>query len=200
MKKVILAIIAVMIFLTFAACSAKSSGNSESSGKNGTESIREGESVKGSESIKENESLEDREVTITFVQEGEANITKTIKAGGALSAAEIPTPAQKRGYNVSWNVTDFSSMKSDLTVIAVATAKKYAIVFKDKNGTELNSPIDVMFDSPYSLPEADLDEYRFLGWSYKDEKIENSGIWSIDGETRIEIVAIWGDPNWTDNF
>lgn len=194
MKKVILAIIAVMIFLTFAACSAKPSGNSESSGKNGTESIRE------SESIKENESFEDREVTITFVQEGEANITKTIKSGGALSAAEIPTPVQKKGYNVSWNVTDFSSIKNDLTVTAVATAKKYAIVFKDKNGTELNSPIDVMFDSPYSLPEADLDEYRFLGWSYKDEKIENSGIWSIDGETRIEIVAIWGDPNWTDNF
>ena len=58
-------------------------------------------------------------VDITFVQSGQEDVVVTIKKGESLE--DIPDPAQKTGYTVVWDVTDFSNIDEDLTVNAVET-------------------------------------------------------------------------------
>ena len=58
-------------------------------------------------------------VSVTFVQEGEENIVKTVEFGGTLT--DIPTPATRDGFIVAWNRTDFSGLTEDITVYATLT-------------------------------------------------------------------------------
>ena len=65
--------------------------------------------------------------TITFVQEGQENVIRTAKKGTALT--DIPTPVAVTGYDVVWDVTDFSDIQSNMTVTAVKTAKTFTIYY-----------------------------------------------------------------------
>ena len=66
-------------------------------------------------------------VTITFVQEGRENIVRTVRSGESLK--DIPQPAEREGYEVGWNITDFSSISEDMRVVAVFTPKKFIITY-----------------------------------------------------------------------
>ena len=65
--------------------------------------------------------------TVTFIADGKTVAQKTVRSGEALT--DIPEIPTKDGYTETtpyWDVNDFSSIKSDLTVNAVYTADSTA--------------------------------------------------------------------------
>lgn len=69
--------------------------------------------------------------TVVFKADGSVVAEKTVGYGNALS--DIPAVPAKEGYNQTdpvWDVTDFSSIKSNLTVNAVYTKNVYTVTFK----------------------------------------------------------------------
>ena len=68
-------------------------------------------------------------VTVTFKQEGEVDIVKTVNFGESLDAEEIPTPKQIEGFEVVWDVTDFSNITEDLIVNAVVSPLYLTVTF-----------------------------------------------------------------------
>lgn len=70
--------------------------------------------------------------TITFRQEGQEDVKKSIIVGEKLSKSEIPTPALVDGYYVEWEIQDFSNITTDTVVNAKIT---FTITFK--NGEEI---------------------------------------------------------------
>ena len=67
------------------------------------------------------------QITVKFTQEGQATVERTIAVGESLT--DIPTPVQKEGYTVVWDVKDFSSLTSSITVKAIATPNTYTITY-----------------------------------------------------------------------
>ena len=65
--------------------------------------------------------------TVTFRQDGQKDVTRSVKAGEALT--DIPTPVEKDGYTTIWDKTEFSSVSEDMLVLAIATANEYTISF-----------------------------------------------------------------------
>ncbi|MBQ8322965.1 MAG: InlB B-repeat-containing protein [Clostridia bacterium] len=112
----------------------------------------------------------DTSYTITFIQEGHAEIVKTVKSGESL--ADIPLPQEKEGYDVAWDRENFDNVTSDLQVTAVLTPKNYTITYTyDElliNGgytvvLEKQSQT-VSFNSEYALATASCEGLSFLGW------------------------------------
>ena len=68
-----------------------------------------------------------KEYKVTFIQEGFANVVKTVKHGATLT--DIPTPKSVEGYNVVWEDVNLSNITSNITVYAIATLKKYTVTF-----------------------------------------------------------------------
>ena len=50
-------------------------------------------------------------IKVSFVQDGQTTIVKTIDKGQTLT--DIPAPVQKTGYTVSWEVADFSNLQKE---------------------------------------------------------------------------------------
>ena len=71
-----------------------------------------------------------KKYTVTFKQEGFADIVKTVKHGQALT--DIPAPQSVEGYNVAWESVDLSNIKGNMTVNAVKTIKEYTVTFKQE--------------------------------------------------------------------
>ena len=79
--------------------------------------------------------LSNQKVTITFVQEGQENIVYTINKGETL--INVPDPVEVVGYEVVWNVENFTNIQKDMTVGITKTPKTYVITFTEtlsKNG------------------------------------------------------------------
>ncbi len=125
--------------------------------------------------------------TVTFVQEGQEDIVRTVKQGEALT--DIPTPQTKKGYTVAWNQSDFSEIASNVTVLAVATANEYEITFDTLDATLSENARKVTFDGEYTLPTLTKKGYEFGGWKNGDTLVATSGAWSIDSD--VELTAVW---------
>ena len=127
---------------------------------------------------------------VTFEQEGEADIVKTVKEGESLT--DIPTPKGKTGYDVVWSVTDFTNITKDITVKAIATAKTYTITY-DVNGgdTMTSSTQTVTFDKNETLVTPTRENYNFAGWHLgtEDGNAVESGVWTIAED--VTLVASW---------
>ncbi len=126
--------------------------------------------------------------TITFVQEGKDDVVRTAKKGTALT--DIPNPAPVEGYDVSWSVTDFSNIQSDMTVTAVATAKTFIITYvisdiASENGVVLATTTQtVTYGEAYEL--IDLPTYTVAGveyvlstWLYDGVEFDDGTSWEI---------------------
>ncbi len=139
---------------------------------------------------------------ITFVQEGEEDILFTVKVGEAFT--QIPTPIEKAGYDVTWSVTDFSSITGNMTVRAVATPKTYKI-FYDLGDLQGNAEIQateqsVQFQQEYTLftPTDRSETYRFLGWKIKDTDTSfTDGVYTRIAD--VTLVAQWKRV-WSGDF
>ena len=126
--------------------------------------------------------------TVTFVQ-GAQSQSVVVKKGESVAAADVPALVEIAGYDVAWNINDYSNIQSDMTVTAVYTAKTYTITYKaegfDIDGTTTN----VVYGDAYSLAVLEKDGYNFLGWSYAGSVYTSGNAWNIAGN--VELTASW---------
>ncbi len=125
---------------------------------------------------------------IIFQQEGYDDIKKEVIIGNELK--DIPAPAEKEGYTIVWDTTDFSKIEGNMTVKAVATANKYTVKY-DANGGAAGKESDTfVFDAEYMLAEAKCIGYKFLGWEINGELVDMKGdAWKIAKD--VTAVAKW---------
>ncbi len=131
--------------------------------------------------------------TITFRQDGQKDVTRSVKAGETL--LNIPTPVQKDGYTTVWDKTEFTSLSKDVLVLAVATANEYTISFDltSKWGEVQFSDDEkkVTFDDAYALESPSLYGFFFTGWEIKDEgtPFDGEGFYTI--ADNVTLVPTW---------
>lgn len=132
---------------------------------------------------------------ITFVQDGQENIIKTAKKGTALT--DIPTPAPVVGHDVSWSVTDFSNIQSDITVTVNETPKTYTITYvlngvAQQNGVVLSdNPQTVTYGQAFTLLEkptytVDGVEYVLTAWLYNGQEFTD-GTWEFTQDITLTM-------------
>ena len=124
--------------------------------------------------------------TITFLQDGQEAIVRTVEKGSDLT--DIPTPASVTGYDVVWDVTDFTNIQEDMTVNAVTTGKTFTITyvisdFAEGKGVTLDSLTQtVTYGQAFTLKN--LPTYTFEGVEYV------LTAWLLDG------VEFTNGSNW----
>ena len=128
--------------------------------------------------------------SVTFKQEGLDDIVKSVEQGKTL--LDVPTPNAKKGYNVSWSITDFSNVLEDLIVNAVYTVKRFVVKFDCSIYPGLVGPsqIFVTYGDNYELEPLVLDVGEFIGWEYNGNQVEGEGVWDIDGGSIIVLRPI----------
>ncbi|MBQ9756243.1 MAG: hypothetical protein IJV99_01445 [Clostridia bacterium] len=130
--------------------------------------------------------------TITFIQEGQTNIVKTVEKGQNLT--DIPTPVSVVGHDVVWNVTDFSNVKSNLTVNAVATPKTFYIYYtiaevSEDNGIVLEKTSQaVIYGDSFTLISASYVKegvtYALVSW-LNDGETFTGGVWTYEEDITL---------------
>ena len=136
------------------------------------------------------DSGEKEQVTVSFVQEGQETIEKTIDKGGSISLKDIPVPVNnaKYGYEIKWDRTNFKNLTEDTVVNAVEVAKKFVLMF-ESNGGEAIDAITYTYDAPYELPVPVRAGYEFKCWYLGSDKLEQSGVWSLTAN--VSVKAEW---------
>lgn len=132
---------------------------------------------------------------VTFVQDGQANVVKTVKKGATLT--DIPVPASVVGHDVVWNVTDFTNVQNNMTVNAVVTAKTFTITYEissiaDNNGVTLPQLTQTvtygqaftLFDLPTFVEDGV--EYVLTAWLKDGEKFV-SGTWTLLDDITLKM-------------
>ena len=102
--------------------------------------------------------------TVTFVDhDGKTLKTQTVTHG---SPATAPSNPSREGYTFTgWNPSDFSNVKSNLTITAQYTINTYTVIFKDYDGTILKEEQIVEYGSNAIPPNNPSREgYTFTGW------------------------------------
>lgn len=134
---------------------------------------------------------------ITFVDSDGSEIQKTVAKGQDLT--DIPAVTPKTGYEVCWDVTDFTNIKEDMTVNAVVTPKSYQVTLNATGGSVSQTSFTMTYVQNYTLPKpVHPDELAFVSWMYGTSKVPTTGKWTIDAEGPIELIASWGESDWTD--
>ncbi len=145
------------------------------------------------------EETETQWVKVTFQQNGQVDIVKTIKKGETLT--DIPMPALKTGYIIEWESVDFTNITADMTVNAIETAKTYTLVFDANGGSLTQTTITVTYGQAYNLMTPTHDTKLFVGWMYNDTNVSSIGTWEIDADTaEVVLTAQWINGGWTGNY
>lgn len=168
-NKIITVVLTVLACVTFASCGVFVDSTS---GSNSDSSVTDTSTV-----------------TITFKQEGKADIVKTLEKGDTLS--DVPTPDSKTGYTVTWNRTDFTNIQSNITVTAQYSANTYTVTYEADgfaiDGTTTTLTYDALCTSlDMSLTKED---YTFLGWSYKATTYTQTSVWDV--ADNVTLTASW---------
>lgn len=132
--------------------------------------------------------------TITFIQEGQADVIKTIDKGEILT--DIPEPVSVPGYEIIWDRTDFTGIMNNTTVTAIATAQTYTITYdlgilKNDGGVNIAATTQqVTYDTEYNLFKPMCKGYFFKEWRIEgtETRFEN-GTYKNTGD--ITLVALW---------
>lgn len=141
---------------------------------------------------------EDEYLTVTFVQDGCTDITRSVKVGSAVT--DIPVPQSVQGYKVKWEDVDLSCVKTNMTIHAVATPNTYTITYnlQNKQGATISSLTQqVVFGQSFVLLTPSCPTSKFVKWldETTQQAVEN-GVWSIDGN--VTLIAVWTDEGWSD--
>lgn len=132
--------------------------------------------------------------TVTFKQDGEEDVVRTVEAGATL--ANIPKPAPRPGYTVTWEEKDYTNITASFTVNAKETPNVYTITYHlgVNNYATLDSyKVQVTYNEDFTLKTPQYSgSAEFYGWylAGSDEKVENGKyIWTKD----ITLVAKWDE-------
>ena len=146
-----------------------------------------------------NEDETEETVTVTFKQEGQADIIKILTKGTALT--DIPAPVSKTGYTVSWDVTDFASVTEDMVVNAIETGKTYTVTFEGNIGSLAQQTLEVKYGEAYQLPQAlSGEEGMFKGWLYNGQMVATQGVWEMDSESGAFVLTAKWISAWTGSY
>lgn len=77
--------------------------------------------------------------TLTFRQEGCADIVKELNIGETLS--DIPAPVEQDGYEIVWSITNFADLSKDTVITAIYTPREYRIYFH-LNRDDVRPPVN----------------------------------------------------------
>lgn len=136
--------------------------------------------------------------TVTFKQEGESDVVKSIEEGKTLT--DIPTPKAVTGYTVEWEDKDLSNIKSNIIVNAVKTPNSYTITFELNNAdASLESEtLAVTYDAEFTLPTPQVHGTKqFTKWVIKGTETEfTSGVYRI--ADNLTLTAVYDE--WTENY
>ncbi len=126
--------------------------------------------------------------SVTFVQEGQANIVKQVENGGTLT--DIPTPVQEEGYNIVWEKTDFSNITKDLQVNAIKKSKNYQLTL-DYGGHPVSYPnkMTVAYKKGFALPPITSPWGTFVKWTLESGEDFNDKVYNYTKD--ITIKAVW---------
>ena len=127
--------------------------------------------------------VEKDKCVITFVQDGCADVTRTIILGNDLT--DIPAPQAKTGYTVVWDTTDFTAIEGNMTVTAVATPNNYTVTYV---GADI-APATFTFDGAYELATPTKEGFKFLGWFVGETEMPMTGTWTT--ANNVELTAKW---------
>lgn len=135
--------------------------------------------------------------SITFKQSGQADVVKEAELGTTLK--DIPSPAEKAGYTVAWDITDFSNITKDVVVNAVETPNEYTITYTYDDRLENSYTITlekqsqtVTFDAEFTVANAPkisgAVSLEFKGWKIKGtDRFLTSGVYTTVGD--VTVVA-----------
>ena len=139
----------------------------------------------------------DKFYTVTFVQEGYADVVRTVKEGTALT--DIPETQAKEGYTVVWGDIDVSNVTKDLTITAVATPNEYLITYQiaESDGETMEGELTqtVTYDATYELATPEKENYEFLGWKSNSQIVAQTGTWKIAND--VTLTAAWKNACYT---
>ncbi len=135
----------------------------------------------------------EKEITVSFVQDGQETIVKTVKNGETLY--DIPTPVQAEGYTVTWDRTDFSALEESVTVNAVATPNVYVINYEvEAEASGCDGWQMVNYGEDFTLDVPSLDGRVFVGWKLNGtETFVENGTYSWTDN--ITLTAVWDVDN-----
>lgn len=136
-------------------------------------------------------------VTVTFRQNGKDDVVVTLAKGGAVSV--VPMPAEKTGYVVRWDRTDFSVITESIVVNAVETAKVYTVTLNANGGSINEKTLTLTYGQAYELPAPMHTENIFEGWTYAGASVAPQGVWEIDGDN-VVLMAEWNECLWSGNY
>ena len=189
MKKLVAILLSMLMCFSFTACNVFSEFSSNhfiSSESTNDDSTSDDLDNDNSESS--NPALD--VVTVTFKQAGKEDVIKTVERGSEL--LDVPTPAKKTGYTVTWDKTDFSNIQTDITVLAVEVPKSYTVTLNANGGTLSQTTFTIKYGQAYTLAKPTHDYDDFLGWTYNGQVIGISGVWNIDeDDNTILLIANW---------
>ena len=142
-----------------------------------------------------------RMLTVSFFADGQLLFSEEVTYGEAL--INVPTVPSKVGYNhlsPHWDITDFSSVKSDMTVTAVYFANTYTVSFPD---SDLFTVDDGDFENPVRYGE----DYRFsiniaegymsgIYFEVSDGGVlmlpDKDGVYTIENITSVHDISVKG--------
>lgn len=136
---------------------------------------------------------EEKTFTVTFKQDGHADVVKEVKDGETLT--DVPAPAEKVGYTVTWDRTDFTNIKENIKVTAIAKANKYTVTYDANGGSVEKETQEVTFDENTTLAVPQREDYTFLGWTYDGKAVVDGAKWAIADS--VTLVASWQDARPT---
>ena len=199
MKKILILILSIVMCFALASCNFSSNSITGRDDSSWNEQLGDDGSSSEDSTLDDSGEEETQLVKVTFKQNGQADIVKTLKKGEALT--DIPTPASKTGYTVAWEPIDFTSITADVTVNAIETAKTYTLVFDANGGSLTETTITVTYGQTYSLITPVYDTKLFIGWMYNGTNVSLSGTWEIDADgTELVLTAEWLNGGWTGNY
>ncbi len=135
---------------------------------------------------------------ITFLQADGTVDERTVLTGEVLT--DIPECKQVPGYDVRWEITDFSSVTGAMTVGTIKDPKTYTVTYSVPEDATIDSKTDsVTYNAAYQLKTATRYGYTLTGWKTENgTTLPLSGTWSIVGAQTL--TAVWADNFYTITF
>ena len=175
MKRILLILLVAIFSLSFFACKDPSSESSESQ----SQSQSSGGGVTPT-------------YVVTFTQEGQDDVKISVKEGGSIPSADMPTPVSVKGHTVTWSLTEITSVTSDMTVTANVTPNDYTIFYVVDCGCGIDAPTSqtVTYGKAFDLADFSPNcEHRFKYWSLNKNGIEfNSTTYDFDCDVTVYAV------------
>ena len=158
-----------------------------------------------SEKESQSESISDSTTyyTVTFIQENQEDVVKSVKEGESLT--DVPNPVEVPGYDVNWDKTDFTNITANITVNAVKTAKTFTLKFslgtvEKETGAQISTTVtEVVYNQNFEFPTVSCPGFDFVAWVVKGTNTVVTDT-AYTFTTDVVLVATWeideDDPFW----